>query len=566
MIQSPTTCLLRRVALRQWLAATSAHCHRFTLLFAVFYAVLLVTARLFALIPDWFAPGTLLVIPAAALCAAALVSRRPRPIDAAHLIDSRLDTQDLFLTTTLIDQCPEAYRDLVVKQAEAQSTTVAAAAIVPFRWHSRVRDLLLLTFLLLAAVLYLPQLDPFGRNEVRQREAKRRNWLEESRKATALRVQALRDGQTPEAKHSRDADAALEDLMKTLSQTKPDAKKLNMKQLSERQKDLGQLWRNASAIDLKDAFERTDAAQRFGAGANARTTKWKRQLQKGDLNPLREEMAELQKMAETLARSTDPKARQALRRELTRRLKTLAAFTERSASSKQLQAALNRALEQLAMCEARDGELSQSASNAARESLALAGAEMAALAQAMEDLGDLEGALQAIQMAKQLNEKGRLNGADCAGCQGIQDYAQLYEQLMAKLRQQGGGMNGPGTGKGGNAPEDDGAETDFQPDKASSPLVAGKMLMQWKTRELAKPGQARIDYREQLKAVRQGVSEAIVRERVPPGYHEGIRKYFDTMGKAGKPLPDSSEPASPLPGSPEPGGPLPGSPEPGGLP
>jgi hypothetical protein len=29
--------------------------------------------------------------------------------------------------------------------------------------------------------------------------------------------------------------------------------------------------------------------------------------------------------------------------------------------------------------------------------------------------------------------------------------------------------------------------------------------------------------------VKQGVSEAIQQEQVPPGYHEAIKKYFDTL-------------------------------------
>ncbi len=29
--------------------------------------------------------------------------------------------------------------------------------------------------------------------------------------------------------------------------------------------------------------------------------------------------------------------------------------------------------------------------------------------------------------------------------------------------------------------------------------------------------------------MKQGVSEAIVHEQIPPAYHETIRKYFDTL-------------------------------------
>ena len=93
-------------------------------------------------------------------------------------------------------------------------------------------------------------------------------------------------------------------------------------------------------------------------------------------------------------------------------------------------------------------------------------------------------------------------------------------------------MGGAGTGEGNIAPEDIMQQTDFQPEKSSSPLTAGKMLLQWKTQELAPSGPAREQYKRHINAVKQGVSEAILQEQIPPGYHDAIRKYFDTMEKA----------------------------------
>ena len=37
------------------------------------------------------------------------------------------------------------------------------------------------------------------------------------------------------------------------------------------------------------------------------------------------------------------------------------------------------------------------------------------------------------------------------------------------------------------------------------------------------------DFRNTVREVKQGVSEAIQQEQVPPGYHEAIKKYFDTL-------------------------------------
>ncbi len=92
-------------------------------------------------------------------------------------------------------------------------------------------------------------------------------------------------------------------------------------------------------------------------------------------------------------------------------------------------------------------------------------------------------------------------------------------------------MVGPGIGEGGKAPEKDDEKTDFQSERSRSAFKAGKILLQWKTRELSDPGAAREAYEQQVEAVKQGVSEAILQEQVPPGYHEGIRRYFDALGE-----------------------------------
>ena len=40
------------------------------------------------------------------------------------------------------------------------------------------------------------------------------------------------------------------------------------------------------------------------------------------------------------------------------------------------------------------------------------------------------------------------------------------------------------------------------------------------------------NYRSLISQVKQGISEAIVTEQVPPGYHESIKSYFDSLEPA----------------------------------
>ena len=74
-------------------------------------------------------------------------------------------------------------------------------------------------------------------------------------------------------------------------------------------------------------------------------------------------------------------------------------------------------------------------------------------------------------------------------------------------------------------------KTAFHPEQSHSAITAGKILLQLKTLEPAAPGQAQVSYREQLQQLEQGLSEAILQERVPPGYHDAIQKYFDDLTK-----------------------------------
>jgi hypothetical protein len=103
---------------------------------------------------------------------------------------------------------------------------------------------------------------------------------------------------------------------------------------------------------------------------------------------------------------------------------------------------------------------------------------------------------------------------------------------MAQMGGEGGAFDGPGIGDGGIAPEDDSVESGFKTERSRSAVTAGKVLLTLKTQGEGDPAEARIQYREQIEQVRQGYSEAILEERIPPGYHEGIQKYFDTIERA----------------------------------
>jgi len=542
MDQPETRRLLRHVSLRRQLIAFGRRLHVVFLVLAAVYLVLLLAARLLALIPCEFKPPSVLLIPGGALAAAVALWRRFPTSRTARLIDTSMDTGDLFLTAALLDRSAGEFKPLVVRKAEAAAPRIQPRNVAPLQWRRKTGHVSAVLLMLLACVLLVPQFDPFGSAEERNRAAQREKQLAESRRATALRKQILAKRQTADL--SPEVNRALEELKRTFDALKKQDRIGNLRRLNTGQKQLSDLWRRRREARLRDALSETPAAQRFGAGNLQKTQRWRKQLRQGNSTGVKQELDELKTLAQRLQQAKKPAEQEKLRRELKQRLKDLADFMSGETNSQCVNSALQRALDQLGMSGIKG--LSSDALQGLRESLDLSQAELDRLIQSLRDMQALENALKALQMCKALNTLGECSAGQ--GCKTIEDYARLYAELMEKCGGcQGGagtglkpgvgaGMGGPGIGRGNVAPEDDSVETDFKPEKSRSALHAGKMLMQWKQRGLSDPGEAVEDYRQYVNDVKQGLSEAVLQERVPPGYHETIQKYFDTMEEAvGKP-------------------------------
>lgn len=512
------------------LAAAGRHTVHALAVLVVAYATALCAARLLGLLPDVFTPLSLLGVPAvAALYGAARAWGRTDLRAAARCADRALGTDDLFLTAVLIDDAPGAYHPLVRRKAAARAGEIRARAAVPFAWAQGAgRSVAALTLLWLAVVL-VPQLDPFGRQEAAAAAAEQRDALEQTRTATAVRRARLRTAPEPQGV-SAEVDQALEALRSTFRSMEPGDGEANRERLRERQQELGRLWRAAQAQRLREGAGDRLARQDFGASSQRRNA-WQQSLREGNTEALRKELQALQELARRAATEGDAAARRSADRELKQRLADLAAFAAQDLRSAPLGAALERALDQLRM--GRMPELSEEALEALQESLELAQMEMDRTQQQLDDQAALEEALRALQLAQQCNNVRPLDGAGAGQCQGMGDYASLYESLMQQRagtgQGAGQGMRGPGTGEGGEAPEDDAAESDFRSEKARSALRAGKILMQWQTGESAERGAATRDVAAEVRAVEQGVHEAIAQEQIPPGYHAGIQGYFDAL-------------------------------------
>jgi hypothetical protein len=215
---------------------------------------------------------------------------------------------------------------------------------------------------------------------------------------------------------------------------------------------------------------------------------------------------------------------------LRERLDALYQFAEES-GSKTLAAALKRTQEQMQMAAKAaakaDGDPKdpavEEALKAAAESAKLADKELEQIAQSAKELKDLEQALSVLQMAKNLNNKDLLDGKKMEGMQSMADYEAMYAKMMKD------GMPDEGEGDGSPRDENDSQKSQFKTELSKSQISKGKVLLTLKTKGMGEHADVKEQYRSAVRDVKQGLSEAILREEIPPGYHEGIKGYFDSI-------------------------------------
>ena len=539
---SLTSKLLTQVLHRMRLAAVGRSFYWTFLVLCGVFAGVLMAARFSGLFAMPAAGSTWLAFAAVPLFAGLLAwvaHRRPTLPDAARLVDRTTGAKDLYLTLSLLDTSAGAYQPLVVQSAEARSVGVSADRVLPFTWQQRFWHAVWVPGLVVLGVFFLPQFDPFGKVAAAKLNEKRSERLTEGKKATELRLEEVKR-QNEAHEESNETDSAIEDLKLTFNKMKADQKLDNLKMLSAEQKDIGKLWRQISSEKLKDLMKSAASSdQQFGANQDEKLQKWVKELQEGDAGGVQNELKELKEQLQQLAATKDPVKRAEMMQELKERLQNLDKMAHDKLNNDQLAAALERAMQQMELAENKD--LQQEAMQAAMQSLELSEQEVEQLEQAVKDMKELEEALKTIQQAKKVNDQEKLDGGQCEKCKTLADYEALYAQMLAEsgenesdeVQEKDGEFagGGPGFGKGGEAAEDDSVETGFKNEQSKSAVVAGKMLLSMQTKGEAEKGEVVRDYKQLMQSVKQGAMEAMNTEQIPPGYHESIKSYFDSLEK-----------------------------------
>ena len=564
-----TRTLLGKVKNRQRWASIGKRTYLALVIFSGLFALSLLVSRLLGLLPDVFDLFSLLAVPLTAFITGLIFHRRFSDVDAARATDHGAKTKDLFLTSAMIDKSPGAYQDIVLNDAENRAGNVAADNVVPFHWLPRARNSAMVLSLLALGILFLPQLDPFKHGEARAKTQELEKELDRMKKAREARAAQLQRAKIDE-KHSAETKAAIDKLKNTFNTMKPEKRQDNFKRLTENQQALGKQWKEKSDKMLRDALERNPSNQRFGMDSpNAQ--EWKKELLDGKIDKMLGEVNRLKNLAQDIANMPEGAAKKQAQKQLKQGIKELSEFARKEMNSAQLNTALSKALEQLNMAN-MNGQMAPEAMKELAEQLDLAKMEMQENAQTRRDMQELEKALEALAMAQQCNNQGE-NGLDGGQCQNpgqtpgegagekgegsgqmaneqgmtMDEYQDFYEQMLAQQGQgqgqgRGQGMKGPGTGEGGEAPEDPTKKNNFKSERSKTALHAGRILMKWETKETAKKGAVAKDYLNHVREVQQGVSEAIVQEQIPPGYHESIQNYFDSLENTSA-APDNAVPA-----------------------
>jgi hypothetical protein len=532
--------LLQQVQTRLMIRQVVQRAFFMTLIIAAVYFTLMLTGRLTGFFPEWFTPLSVLVVPFLALLIAVLLPGKPDRSQAAHAIDEHSHTSDLFLTMLSVESSQSEYKPLVFLEAEEKAPEIDAEAVTPFQWQrSWLWSGIAMAILFLGAFL-VPTLDPFGKVAEAKQEEDQKRLIEETAKQTEKRKALLAEKEL-DNENSEAVTKAIEALKTDFRKMEPGNKKANIGRLNKHQKEIGEKFRKLNSGELKSLNDKMDGQQKLGAIRDQELfRKWQKELQQGSAESMKSEVDKLQDQLERLSKTTDPVEKTELERQIQKKMNELSDFAENKVGSKALQAAIERAKQQLES--AKDGKLSKEAMEALKESLDVAQQEMEMLAQSARDMKDLEEALEMISMAKQMNSEGKLDGEMFPGEMTLEDYAELYAQMMGEGMGEGEGegegegdgegTGGQGFGEGGEVDEDDSINTDFIDEKSKAAIQKGKILLSMKTKGLSDSGDVSdADYKRIVGEIQQSLDDVIEQEQIPPGYLGGIKKYFDTLDK-----------------------------------
>lgn len=552
------------------------------LIFSIVYALLLLTSRLTGLIPDLFSWVTVLCPLALSLLTSLLIPFRVSQRESARAVDTHEKTDDLFLTVSSIGKSNGKFKDLVSEQAEQKALNLKPGSIVSFKWQKPLRNFALATIALLIGIFTLPQLDPFGKEDERAKKELKNKSLEEARKETEKRLVKIKK----EIEKPKDSEAAKVELTQILKQLKTKPPEDVRNKLRQQRRKMAKMWSDKNKEINADNKRLQISSQSFGFNSKE-LKKISKDLKKGDTQSAIKKLSELKDKLEALSEGELSEDKKQELASIKKEMEDLRDAINESMGSESVKAAINRALSQM---EELSEETKEALADAAK-SMKLSERELSRLQKMMDEMDDLQQMMQAAQQADQLAQQmqNNPNAQTPPEYESFQEYQDYLNQMNQNGQQNGesttcqacegagkckscngtgkdgegnkcpdcegkgqcsdckgtGNCNGNGSGQGqglasgngtgngttgGGLPGENDVASNTVKQNAKSKTQPGRILMEWKTKGLSDKGQVTEEYQEAMKEIREGVDEAISKEKIPPGYHEIIKKYFSSEG------------------------------------
>ncbi len=473
------------------------------------------------------------ILAVVSLAVSAVFHRKPTFADAARQVDEFGQTRDLFLTITMLKNSAGEFQPLVIESAESAAKKFKPGQVVKFPWQRPVLQAGIAALVVWSGVSLFPQFDPFGKVAEAKEAEQRTEKLTQARRATKERMEELKKAEES-AENNAEVSKALEKLKHVLSQLEKTKPTTNRESLAGEQKKVGALWRKISAEKMNQMLMKSQTDQAFGESGKESQEKWAKELAAGNADSLRKEISEMKDLADKIKNAKDPAEKAMLKQELKKKMQQMKEFAAEKLQNKALKAALDRALEQLEA--SKQEKLEKDSTEGLKESLELAKQELKQMEMSAQEMKQLEEALKTIQMAKQLNEEGELQTEGDEAFTTLEDYKELYEELMAEMAEEGAPGGEEGMGGGEPEAEDDSVKTNFKPEQSKSAVKAGKMLLSINTKGVppdnAEAEDVKTQYRNLVRTVKNSAEEAIQQEQIPPGYHDGIKNYFNSLEEA----------------------------------
>ena len=412
----------------------------------------------------------------------------------------------------------------VQRDAEACAARVNVRRLFPFDWPWEGRYLAVPLAALLVCHFALPDIDPLGRKaEIKQRKERQALLAKQAAALAEIKKQVVQGVSSKDknlGKLEQDFDQVADELKKP-GMTKPKAMAKLSKladALQERRRQLAQQM----TPKLPRALERRLQVAKKAAEA----------MNKGD-------MAEAGKQLEQLAKKLtegelSPKDLEKLKAELA----DLAGALQKT--NPDLAKALAQAAEKL---DAQD--VAQAA-----QKLADAGLKLEELQEMLDQLAAMDAALAQVQkLQKDLGQQDKHSvcrgcgmplhcdhplcdaaaGGDCPLGKDCPFSAGFCPNCGAACAGKGPGMGkrGQGQGRALGVPPD--TPTDVEPTKVKGMRSKAKPIGMYFTRGAGKAGKSKVKASAVLRELKASAEEALIKERIPQGQKEYIRRYFDTI-------------------------------------